>query len=75
MANMEILKSSHGKDILIYNHASLLFDKNGSGGNKIWKCSDFAKKKCVFRLHTNQVDGGMLNIVKVVKDHNHVVTR
>jgi hypothetical protein len=74
METLKIFKSKVGKDILVYKHASLFYDKAGSGGNKIWKCSYFAKTKCAFRLHTSQVDG-VPTVAKVLKEHNHVVTR
>jgi len=66
---LTFIKRNRGKDLLKHNNFVFNLDKIGSEGNKLWKCEEYARKKCRARVHTKNGE-----VVKdIIREHNHTV--
>lgn len=70
MAGLEMIKSQKGKDLLIHEGFTFIFDKNGANNKKIWRCSKWTQKKtnsCLARCHTSNE-----SVIWHSENHSHI---
>ncbi|XP_060869049.1 uncharacterized protein LOC132943916 [Metopolophium dirhodum] len=64
---LSFLKTEKGKNVLVHNGYTLTKEKYGADSEIIWKCSQYASKKCPGRCHTQSN-----NVVWDPDNHTHL---